>query len=787
MAIIYSYPKKQNPTADDLLLISDKDDRNITKTVSLSSIQGLTSGVFGTGTVGKLAQWTSPNMIGNYTGNTLAPMLTFSEDINNLTYTMLANVNGSNSPTRYGSVIKMTIVGTALNTVVSSSFDIMVNHSQDIHVKSLSGDYTEITLRITSNNNEDYSIEAKTNSTTSTTNVSVSIFPLSNEVVTQTLINPGYTGQVYEHTATEGWRYGGTDGGTESSNVLFDGNVGIGSSSPGAKLRVRDTSGNTQAIIGHATQNLYVGVDGTNVDLKSSGNDVGTFSFTTGNSERMRITSSGNVGIGITNPASVLEIKGGADAAFITQTNTANTQKLQIGNAFSLYAGASGGHSAIASDTILAFATASTESMRIDQFGDIGIGTAIPDSRLTVKADTANVGLPVIKPSVDGFANGYTLIGDNYTAGESQLNLGISYSGSNGVLSRGVKVSSTDNNVFLSSTDNYSLYSQAFVLQSDGSFRFLNTATSANTPVDTAVSLSERMRITRDGKVGIGTTAPTSRLHIQDTSGSTSQIRMSAASANSNFAFLEMEDNTVNTAKLTLGTTYGYNVPKPALSIFNSYTTLLGDATNPNNLLDGTLRFNCSANSHYVEIEGPDHSGASSYSLKLPNVLPSVSNQILESNASGALSWIPTPAGSGGITFSGTTLNGLVSRGSATQANVSSFLVEITRGLEFGTTHSIETSSNGLELRIGSNSTTQNQEKIGFFINGVEEGVINEDGDLTIGSGTNNPQLRDNGQIRGTYYSADNTAGVTGTLTFPDNNSVTRTLVFKNGICTSAS
>ncbi len=77
--------------------------------------------------------------------------------------------------------------------------------------------------------------------------------------------------------------------------------------------------------------------------------------------------------------------------------------------------------------------------------------------------------------------------------------------------------------------------------------------------------------------------------------------------------------------------------------------TLIGDGTN-----DGKLRFNCSANSHYVEVVGPTHSGGSSYSLKLPNSLPSVSNQILEANALGVLSWIPTPSGGGG---GGGTLN----------------------------------------------------------------------------------------------------------------------------------
>ena len=56
------------------------------------------------------------------------------------------------------------------------------------------------------------------------------------------------------------------------------------------------------------------------------------------------------------------------------------------------------------------------------------------------------------------------------------------------------------------------------------------------------------------------------------------------------------------------------------------------------------LKFNCYNNNHHVEIIGPDHAGSPiSYSIKLPNALPNVANQILESNASGILSWIATP------------------------------------------------------------------------------------------------------------------------------------------------
>jgi len=66
---------------------------------------------------------------------------------------------------------------------------------------------------------------------------------------------------------------------------------------------------------------------------------------------------------------------------------------------------------------------------------------------------------------------------------------------------------------------------------------------------------------------------------------------------------------------------------------------------------DAYITLYCSAGTHGVTIEGPDHTGGTpaSYTLKLPNSLPSVANQILESNQTGTLSWIPTPTGSGGI------------------------------------------------------------------------------------------------------------------------------------------
>jgi len=97
---------------------------------------------------------------------------------------------------------------------------------------------------------------------------------------------------------------------TERMRITSGGNVGIGTTGPGAKLQVNGTNGTTQSIIGYGTQNLYIGVTGTNVDLKSSGNSAGSFTFSTGNTERLRITSGGNVGIGTNNPTKNLEVNG---------------------------------------------------------------------------------------------------------------------------------------------------------------------------------------------------------------------------------------------------------------------------------------------------------------------------------------------------------------------------------------------------------------------------------------------------------------------------------------------
>lgn len=149
----------------------------------------------------------------------------------------------------------------------------------------------------------------------------------------------------------------------ERMRIDSSGNVGIGITSPTVKL---DVSGTMQA------STSVVANDGTIVNRMSVGGGVGYLGTTsnhpvtisTNNVERMRINSSGNVGIGTTSPTRSLDVVGNVRC---TEDSSA---KYFVINSVGVQAGVGVGMFAPAGST-LGFTTNSTERFRIDSSGNV--------------------------------------------------------------------------------------------------------------------------------------------------------------------------------------------------------------------------------------------------------------------------------------------------------------------------------------------------------------------------------------------------------------------------------
>jgi hypothetical protein len=209
---------------------------------------------------------------------------------------------------------------------------------------------------------------------------------------------------------TVGSRSGtGTSGSSERMRIDSTGKVGINTSSPGSELHVvaddvsqswsaydgtvltienNDTDGCILQTVGRntATNEIWFGDDDSrNIGrIRYEHSDDG-LEFWTNNAERMRIDSSGNIGIGTASPAAQLHVYNysGSTGFRITRGNNitgVGTHMLtdSARNYFNAYGDLVFGCSATGTGT------SASERMRIDSSGNVGIGTSSPTAKLNV-------------------------------------------------------------------------------------------------------------------------------------------------------------------------------------------------------------------------------------------------------------------------------------------------------------------------------------------------------------------------------------------------------------------
>ena len=381
-------------------------------------------------------------------------------------------------------------------------------------------------------------------------------------------------------------------GGDSVLRINNSGNVGIGTTSPDANLQVVG-AGQDQIRFGTSTSvytDLWMGTGYTVID--SIGGSAGGFDFRDDGTSRMFIDSSGNVGIGTTDPQRALDVVSTTDGipAIRITRNGDSTQWMEIqagGANTSFISRTAAAHSQF--QFISDVGGSQTTRMIINQSGNVGIGETSPTQLLHIKATSAgNNGITLQSTNVSGnsqvrflntsgteraaitYVNSvdavyhYTtgggnllnLVGanvgigtdsprvQNEIYGTGQLTSAISDSGNTG----GTLSLSSNQNAFNAGgcllfgavNDSGNTKPQASiksllqngVLQGVGDLAFSTRASTSDT------ALTERMRITSGGNIEqgtIGTTASAYYYFNSTTSGDTGIIFRDNASTNSGF------------------------------------------------------------------------------------------------------------------------------------------------------------------------------------------------------------------------------------------------------------
>ncbi len=385
-----------------------------------------------------------------------------------------------------------------------------------------------------------------------------------------------------------------TGGGlTTRMTIAPDGNIGLGSSNPQKRLEVVGDLNVTGSIFqgGNLISGAWI-VSGSNIYNGNSGNvgigtsttpnnklnvvgDVNFQSFngsgnafrvdsnTSGSQVSFVVDKNGQVGVGTATPQNRLNIVGDLNVTgvsylgnIVLQTNDINVTNINPRDQNIIFRNTSGGEIA----RVVGAGAAS---------GNVGIGTATPAGILDINAANNRI---VVSAADGNIAIGSISVTAGYKA-DIAGNVRVT-----GDLNVGRKITVTDLNVL-----GAAYVGNLQLTTSDINVTNINARTSQI--AFNSSTGAERMRITSDGNVGIGTVAPGGLLHVSNSGGaSLTLFRVDANSLNSGgYGSVVINSSGTYTSSLV-----GININPPAYSLDVNGTLRVNSNSGSTGLFQGS-------------------------------------------------------------------------------------------------------------------------------------------------------------------------------------------------------
>ncbi|MFA6184522.1 MAG: tail fiber domain-containing protein, partial [Candidatus Shapirobacteria bacterium] len=361
---------------------------------------------------------------------------------------------------------------------------------------------------------------------------------LSNYGTDWTTVNAGYTRVRAINSITYGF---------QTVNGIFSGNVGIGTTNPNYKL---DVIGD-----GRFTSNLTIGgsLSVTNLATFTGGFDSNALSTVAG----LNIDGGGALQVGGTTVISSTKLFTAADGTAASP-------------AYGFSADSGVGMYRLSADN-LAFSTADTMRLQIAANGKVGIGATNNSYLFNVNGDiSTNASNSVFSSKFFDIGNTNFFLDPNNTSSTSS-SLSLTYTGSIGFN-------------YSDSSHNFMNAGAASRIQNFTNGLALNVGSSS-----TSITWNDNLFLSTSGNVGIGTTAPTSKLHVIGDITTTTQFNGSGAGL------------TGTASSLTAGAVLGLTLTSSVNGI------------NPDNVIQNQLGYNNSV-SLFGQTDGGLYSSAYSSS-----------------------------------------------------------------------------------------------------------------------------------------------------------------------------